>query len=78
MPMVEIIMPDLGQTITELEIIKWHKKVGDAIKKGDILVEVQTDKAVVEVESFADGTLEEIRFKEGNKIEVGQIIAIIK
>jgi pyruvate/2-oxoglutarate dehydrogenase complex dihydrolipoamide acyltransferase (E2) component len=77
MIMVEIKMPDLGQTITELEIIKWHKKVGDAIKKGDILVEVQTDKAIAEVESFADGTLEEIRFKEG-KVEVGQIIAIIK
>ncbi len=75
--MFEIKMPDLGQTITELEIIKWHKKVGDIVKKGDILVEVQTDKAIAEVESFADGTLDEIRFADG-KLKVGQVIAIIK
>lgn len=76
--MIEIKMPDLGQTTTELEIIKWHKKVGDAVKKGDILVEVQTDKAVAEVESFADGILEEIKFSEGETIEAGQVIAILK
>lgn len=78
MIMIEIKMPDLGQTTTELEIIKWHKKVGDTVKRGDILVEVQTDKAVAEVESFADGILEEIKFLEGETVEAGQVIAILR
>lgn len=76
--MIEIKMPSLGQTITELEIIRWCKNIGDIVKKGDILLEVQTDKAVAEVESFADGILEEKKFKEGEIVEQGAVIALLK
>ena len=51
----EIIMPRLGQTIEEATIEKWHKKEGDKVAKGDVLLEIMTDKAVLEVESFHDG-----------------------
>ena len=52
-----VIMPKLGQTVEEAAIVKWHKQEGDAVAKGDILFEIETDKAVLEVESFYDGTL---------------------
>ncbi|MCX6090236.1 MAG: hypothetical protein NTX88_07710 [Candidatus Atribacteria bacterium] len=75
--MTTIKMPDLGQTVTELAIIKWHKKVGDVVKRGDILLEVQTDKAVAEVESYASGILAEIKFQEGDKVNGGEVIALL-
>ena len=52
-----VVMPKIGQTVEEASIVKWHKKEGDVVKKGDVLFEIETDKAVLEAESFFDGTL---------------------
>ena len=56
--MAEIVrMPKLSDTMTEGVVAKWHKKVGDTVKEGDLLAEIETDKATMEFESFVDGTL---------------------
>ncbi len=52
-----ILMPRLSDTMTEGVIAAWHKKVGDTVKKGDLLAEVETDKATMELESYKDGVL---------------------
>jgi pyruvate dehydrogenase E2 component (dihydrolipoamide acetyltransferase) len=62
-----ILMPRLSDTMTEGVIAVWHKKVGDLVKKGDLLAEVETDKATMELESYKDGTLLHIgTAQEGN------------
>lgn len=73
----EVILPKLGQTMEEGTIVKWLKNEGDAVKKGDILLEVQTDKAVLEVESFAEGTLLKTFGKEGEVIPVLSVIGYV-
>ncbi|MCB0741396.1 MAG: pyruvate dehydrogenase, partial [Chitinophagaceae bacterium] len=55
----------------------WHKKVGDAVKKGDVLAEIETDKATMDLESYKDGTLLYIGAKEGEKIPVNGLLSII-
>jgi pyruvate dehydrogenase E2 component (dihydrolipoamide acetyltransferase) len=56
--MAEIVrMPKLSDTMTEGVVAKWHKKVGDVVSEGDLLAEIETDKATMEFESFVDGTL---------------------
>lgn len=74
---VNIEMPKLSDTMTEGTLIKWHKKVGDSIEIGDILAEVETDKATMEMEAFDEGTLTEIRVQEGEKAEIGSILAVL-
>ena len=68
---MEIIMPSLGETVDEGKVIKWHKNVGDEIKEGDILCEVETDKTAAEIPSTVNGTLTEIIAPEGDVIPVG-------
>lgn len=75
--MVNVILPSLGQTTTELEILRWFKGEGDAVREGDILLEVQTDKAVVELPATADGVLRGIAFQAGAVVEAGTILAQI-
>lgn len=70
-------MPKLGQTVEESTILKWHKQAGDQVKKGEVLFEIETDKAVLEVESFADGTLLKIFVNEGNSVPVMTPVAFI-
>ena len=65
-----VIMPKLGQTVEESTILKWHKKTGDQVKKGEILFDIETDKAVLEVESFVEGTLLKILVREGETVPV--------
>ncbi|NLB59730.1 MAG: 2-oxo acid dehydrogenase subunit E2 [Lentisphaerae bacterium] len=72
-----VIMPKLGQTVEESTIIKWHKQAGDTIVKGDILFEIETDKAVLEVESFFEGTLLKIIVPEGVSVPVTTPVAFI-
>ena len=75
---VEVIaMPRLSDTMTEGKVAKWHKKVGDAVKEGDILAEIETDKAVQDFESEFNGTLLYVGVEEGNGAEVDSILAII-
>ena len=76
--MAEIIrMPKMSDTMEEGVIASWLKKVGDEIKSGDILAEVETDKATMELESYDDGTLLHIGVKDGDSVPVDGIIAII-
>src|ERR1019366_9534163 len=75
--MSEVSMPRLSDTMEEGTITRWLKQPGDEIKKGDILAEVETDKANMEVESFDAGILEQIIVKEGQTVPIGQTIAVV-
>lgn len=76
--MAEIIrMPKMSDTMTDGVIAAWHKKVGDKVKSGDVLAEVETDKATMELESYQDGTLLYIGLKEKESVPVNGVIAII-
>jgi biotin carboxyl carrier protein len=65
-----ILMPRLSDTMTEGVIAEWHKKVGDQVKKGELLAEVETDKATMDLESYKDGTLLYTGTTKGGKIQV--------
>jgi len=76
--MAEVItMPRLSDTMTEGKVAKWHKKVGDKVKEGDILAEIETDKAVQDFESEVEGTLLYIGVEEGSAAAVDSVLAII-
>ncbi len=72
-----VIMPKLGQTVEESTIVKWHKHEGDSVKKGEILFEIETDKAVLEIESFFEGTLLKIVVAEGQTVPVSVPVGFI-
>ena len=72
-----ILMPRLSDTMTEGVIAAWHKKIGDTVKKGDLLAEIETDKATMELESYKDGTLLHIGGDKGVKIQVDDLLAIV-
>src|SRR5215212_12015646 len=74
---VEITMPQLSDTMTEGTVVKWHKKEGDKVKQGDEIVDVETDKATMPFEAAEAGTLAHIAVKEGEKVAVGAVIAIL-
>jgi len=73
-----IIMPKIGLDMEEGKIIQWLKEVGDEVKKGDLLCEIETDKAVTEVEAAVDGILVEIVAKEEDTVEITKTIAWIE
>jgi pyruvate dehydrogenase E2 component (dihydrolipoamide acetyltransferase) len=73
----EITMPQLSDTMTEGTVIKWLKKEGDKVKSGEIIAEIETDKANMEMESFDAGTIALIAAKEGDKVKVGDRIAVL-
>ncbi len=75
--MPEVTMPRLSDTMQEGTITRWLKKSGDQVKRGDILAEVETDKANMEIESYDTGILEQILIKEGETAPIGQAIALI-
>lgn len=76
--MAEVIrMPLLSDTMTEGKIVKWNKAVGDTVKSDDVLADVETDKATMEVVGYADGTLLYIGVKEGEAAKINEIIAIV-
>ena len=75
--MADITMPKLSDTMTEGTLVAWKKKPGEAVSMGEVIAEVETDKATMEMEAFEDGTLAEIFVQEGQKVEVGQKIARI-
>lgn len=70
-------MPLLSDTMTEGKIVAWHKKLGDVVKNDDVLAEVETDKATMEVMGYADGTLLHIGVPEGSAARINDIIAIV-
>ncbi len=76
--MAEVVrMPKMSDTMTEGVIAKWHKKVGDKVSSGDIIAEVETDKATMDFDSYQDGTLLYIGPKEGEAVPVNAIIAVL-
>jgi pyruvate dehydrogenase E2 component (dihydrolipoamide acetyltransferase) len=76
--MAEVIkMPRLSDTMTEGVIAAWHKKVGDTVKKGEILADIETDKATMELESYKDGTILKLGADKGGKIQVDDLLCII-
>ena len=74
---VNIEMPKLSDTMTEGTLVKWHKQVGDPVEIGDLLAEIETDKATMEMEAFDDGILTEILVREGDKAPIGAILAVL-
>ena len=76
--MAEVIrMPRMSDTMTEGVIVEWHKKVGDKVKSGDLLAEVETDKATMELESYNDGTLLYIGVEKGKPVQVDGVLAVV-
>ena len=74
---ISIEMPKLSDTMTEGTLLRWVKKVGDQVEVGDVLAEVETDKATMEMEAFDEGTLSEVYVKEGETVQVGQKLAVL-
>ena len=72
-----VLMPKLGQTMEEATIQRWLKQEGDEVKKGEVLLEITTDKATLEVESFVQGTLRKILAQEGETLPVNSVIALV-
>ena len=70
-------MPKLSDTMSVGTLVKWHKKVGDSVGNGDVLAEVETDKATMELENFDDGTLLELFVGEGDEVPIGSPLAVI-
>src|SRR5438105_10231308 len=75
--MPEIQMPKLSDTMTEGTLVSWKKKKGDRVSAGEVLAEIETDKATMEWEATDDGVLTEIYVEEGGKVNVGDRIAFI-
>jgi len=75
--MAQIIMPKLSDTMTEGVVVRWLKKEGDVINMGDVLAEIETDKATMEMEAFDEGVLRAVYVQEGQKVNVGEPIALI-
>src|SRR5215813_12794186 len=76
--MPEIQMPKLSDTMTEGILVAWKKKKGDQVSAGEVLAEIETDKATMEWESPEDGTLTDIYVQEGGKVNIGDKIAFIR
>lgn len=74
---VNIEMPKLSDTMTEGTLIKWHKKVGDLVEIGDVIAEVETDKATMEMEAFDEGVISQILVQEGEKAPIGSTLAVL-
>jgi len=76
--MVEIVMPQLSDSMDEGKLISWKVKVGQKVNAGDVIAEVESDKAIMEVQSFKSGSVQELLAKEGDVVSVGKVIAVIQ
>ena len=76
--MAEIIrMPKMSDTMTEGVIAKWHKKIGDTVKSGELMAEIETDKATMDYESFNSGVILYLGAKEGQPVAINGVLAIV-
>src|SRR6476646_11499696 len=73
----EVVMPQMGESIAEGTITKWLKKLGERVERDEPLFEISTDKVDAEIPSPAAGTLTEVRFNEGDTVEVNTVVAIL-
>jgi pyruvate dehydrogenase E2 component (dihydrolipoamide acetyltransferase) len=74
---MDVLMPQLGETVTEGTVSAWHKKAGDLLEKGEILLDVETDKVATEITAPASGVLKNINVPEGDTVDVGTVLAVI-
>src|SRR5215213_7855346 len=74
---MEIIMPKMGDAMTEGKVVRWYKKAGDPVKKGEPVLEIETDKVNLDLEAEADGTLGNLSAAEGAVVPVGDVLARI-
>ena len=72
-----IVMPQMGYDMREGTVVKWHKTEGDEVARGDVLADIETDKATVEFEAYTSGVIGRIVAQEGQVVPVGELIAII-
>ena len=75
---MDVIMPQLGETVTEGTVANWYKKVGDSIKADEPLFEVETDKVTTEIPAIANGVLKAILVESGKTVPVGTVLAVIE
>src|SRR3989442_4390948 len=75
--MAEIIMPKMGDAMTEGKVVRWYKKAGDAVKKGEPVLEIETDKVNLDLEAEQDGTIGEVSAQEGQVVPVGERLATV-
>ena len=78
MAIVDLVMPKLGESITEATVLKWYKKPGDAVKQDETVLDIATDKVDSEVPSTDAGIIAELLFKENDVVPVGAVIARIE
>lgn len=74
---MDVLMPQLGETVNEGTVSAWHKKAGDAVEKGDVLLDVETDKVATEIPAPEAGVLASINIGEGETVDVGTVLAVI-
>jgi len=74
---IEITMPKLSDTMEEGTVLQWHIKPGDRVKRGDVIAEVETDKAAMEMEAYEDGVVIELKVAEGQTVPVGTLLAVL-
>src|SRR6266446_7987104 len=72
-----VIMPQMGESVAEGTVVKWLKKVGERVERDEPLFEISTDKVDAEIPSPAAGVLTEVRFKEGETVEVNKVVAVL-
>ena len=75
---MDVIMPQLGETVTEGTVANWYKKVGDSVRADEPLFEVETDKVTTEIPSIASGVLKAILVESGTTVPVGTVLAVIE
>ena len=75
---MDVIMPQLGETVTEGTVANWYKKVGDTVKADEPLFDVETEKVTTEIPSISNGVLKEIRVEAGATVPVGTVLAVIE
>jgi pyruvate dehydrogenase E2 component (dihydrolipoamide acetyltransferase) len=73
----KVVMPVLGETMEEGTIVRWNRKIGDRVEKGEALLSVESDKATLDVESFFSGYLRKIVRAEESVVKIGEVIALI-
>ena len=74
---MDVVMPQLGETVTEGTVAAWHKKAGDSVEKGEMLLDVETDKVATEITAPTTGVLSSINIAEGDTVDVGTVLAVI-
>jgi pyruvate dehydrogenase E2 component (dihydrolipoamide acetyltransferase) len=74
---MDVIMPQLGETVTEGKVASWFKSVGDQVAAGEALLEIETDKVTMEVQATSSGVLSEIKVVAGATVPVGTVLAVV-